>query len=466
MRNLLLALVVAAVACKKKVKEAPPAPTPAVATAAATGTAAEPMVDEPEPGTMSMPKPLPPRDPDGVVGVGLSSEVAVIDAAADGGWVALCLDPMQNPQARLVVGDGMSLTIDRLVATSRRDVVYTYGDQLYHVDVVAHTVRALGPRATAAIDGDSRRIVFARATKLVVLDPGSPPREVATGGEAISEVWLEHRRVATFSKGSPPDGLVRAGCGRGGDYGTYPVERIGVDLDPTGVEAIERIGPEIGVTPGGEITVDGEVVIDAECGAHVVAAIASPPRVMAQCRRRGIDGVVAGPGFKKLVRGYFGQIPGPGASIADFLVLGKRLVCPGGFSTCIDLLTGEAHDASNKIWVGPLVIVTGDDAELQIRLLPEAADGATRTHTVKLPRTVRSVSVDAVTGRRITGPAPDPPRFVDAVGRWMLYGRHVIDLQDGVRVATLGEDALAIDEVGRVLVPSSGSKAPLRWRKP
>lgn len=462
MRYVMLALL-ALGACKKKVEKAKPQPTTAVIDAA---TAAEPMVDEPEPDAVALPKPLPPRDPDGVVGLGLSSEVAVIEAAPDGGWVALCLDPTQNPQARLVVGDGMALTIDRLVATSRRDVVYTHGDQLFHVDVVAHTVRALGPRATAAIDDDSRRIVFARSTKLVVLDPGSPPREVAAGGEAISEVWLEHRRVATFSKGPPPDALAHGGCGRGGDYGSYAVERIGVDLDPTGVEAIERIGPEIGVTPGGEITVDGEVVIDAECGAHVMAAIASPPRVMAQCRRRGIDGMVAGPGFKKLVRGYFGQPPGTGASIADFLVLGKRLVCPGGHSTCIDLLTGEAYDATNKIWIGPLVIVKGDDAELQIRLLPEAADGAVRTHTVKLPRSVRAVSVDAVTGRRITGPAPEPPRFIDAVGRWMLFGRHVIDLQDGVRVTTLGEDALAIDEVGRVLVPASGSKAPLRWRKP
>ncbi len=457
----LLALVVLG-ACKKKVEEARPQP----ATALAVDGAAQPPVDEPDPDAVGAPKPLPPRDPDGIVGVDLSSEVAVIEAAADGGWVALCLDPAQNPQARLVVGDGMSITVDRLVATSRRDVVYRYGDRLFHVDVVARTVRVLGPPATAAIDGDSRRIVFARATKLVVLDPGSPPREVATGGEAISEVWLEHRRVATFSTGAPPDALLRGGCGRGGAYGTSAVERIGVDLDPTGVEAIERIGPEIGVTPGGEITVDGEVVIDEACGAHVVAAIASPPRVMAQCRRRGIDGVVAGPGFRKLVRGYFGEIPGTGASISDFLVLGQRLVCPGGFSTCVDLLTGETHDASYKIWVGPLVIVTGDDAELQIRLLPEAADGAVRTHSVKLPRTVRSVSVDAVTGRRIVGAAPVPPRFIDAAGRWMLYGRHVIDLQDGVRVTTLQDDAVAIDETGRVLVPSAGEKAPLRWRKP
>ena len=59
-----------------------------------------------------------------------------------------------------------------------------------------------------------------------------------------------------------------------------------------------------------------------------------------------------------------------------------------------------------------------------------------------------------------------PPRFLGSSGRWLLYGRHVVDLQDGVRVATLTEEALAIDENGRVLVPSAGGKAPLRWRRP
>lgn len=48
----------------------------------------------------------------------------------------------------------------------------------------------------------------------------------------------------------------------------------------------------------------------------------------------------------------------------------------------------------------------------------------------------------------------------------MLYGRYVIVVEAGALVATLAEDAVAIDRSGRVLVPASESMGPLRWRAP
>ena len=46
---------------------------------------------------------------------------------------------------RVVVGDGPGLEVDRVVATSERDLIVIDGDALVHVDVVARTRRRLGP---------------------------------------------------------------------------------------------------------------------------------------------------------------------------------------------------------------------------------------------------------------------------------------------------------------------------------
>lgn len=457
-RLALLCVVLAAAGCKKKAKRADPPPLEPVPVEAMPEPA-EPNVDEPEPGFAERARPLPAQDPDGLIGVGLTDDVALIDAADDGSWVALCARPDRDPRPRLVVGDGAALPIDRLIATSRRDLIVAADHQLHHVDVPARTVRALGPVAPAAIDGETRRLVYARGERLVVQDPGMPLRLV-NAGLPVAALWLEHRRVATVAGGEISD-LLRPGC----DPVRYrtDIDRVGVDLDPTGVEAIERIGPELEVTAEGEIKLDGVVVIDAACGAHVLATLAEPPRVLAACRK-GDDRVV-GPGLKRTVRGYLAHVEGTGATISEQLVVGERLVCMK--STCVDLLTGTSYPGGDRhIWHGPLMLVTGDDAGLRIEHLPATIDDAPRTLTVALPRQVQTVTVDSATGRRRTGPAPVPPKFIDAAGRWLLYGRHVIDLQEGVRTTTLGEDALAIDARGRVLVRTSPGAAQLRWRTP
>ena len=79
----------------------------------------------------------------------------------------------------------------------------------------------------------------------------------------------------------------------------------------------------------------------------------------------------------------------------------------------------------------------------------------------EVPREAASAPAAATA---VTAPVPFPPG--DSAGRWMLYGRHVIDLEDGVLVATLAEEALAIDELGRVLVPAAPGVGPLQWKKP
>ena len=62
--------------------------------------------------------------------------------------------------------------------------------------------------------------------------------------------------------------------------------------------------------------------------------------------------------------------------------------------------------------------------------------------------------------------APKPPAFIDGAGRFLLYGRHVIDVEAGTLVKTVADDPLAIDTAGRILVVAPDGDGPLRWVKP
>lgn len=441
-RALTIAIVVTAVACKPPAKDRP-----------AAGSAIA--LDAAPPTLFGDPAPLP------AVGatdaISADGTTQIIDHAPDGRWVAVCQGEPRRP--RLIVGGGAGLEIDRVLATGPDDVVATRADRMIHVDVRAGTVRTIARQMPAALAPDGRRLVLGLGSDLLVLDPGQPLRTIATGGQ-IRAVRLVSSRWAEVERG------VAAGPNPGCDrwsafqYG----ERATIDLDP-GLEAVERVGPELAITPAGEVALDGEVVIGADCAALVVAALASPPRVMARCGSREL---IAGPGgFRAWVSVLIGSAVDVNAQvkIADDLHLGHRVVCLNG--GCVDLVTGTEYPTWQQrlVWFDDRHVVRAQGNSLLIDRLPaDAADPVTHA-TVTLPRLVATTTVDTATGRRVNGPAPQPPEFIDARGAWLLYGRHVIDLAGGALAATLPIDALAIDATGRVLMPAPGGGG-LRWQLP
>ena len=229
------------------------------------------------------PTPLPAATTDGLLGP--TGPLRLLGAADDGSWVTTCLDAEDRPY--LSVGAGPGVAVDRVLATSSRDVIVTRAGALVHVDVAARTERVLGPLAAVAVDGASRRVVVARGDGLLVFDPGLAPRTIATGA-ATSAVWLRTSRWAVVEHGSMrfPHGV---GCDTESAF--VGAASATIDLEP-GAEAVDRIGPALALTPAGEVTLDGERVIGDECVPTVLAALASPPRVLARCGARDL---VAGP---------------------------------------------------------------------------------------------------------------------------------------------------------------------------
>lgn len=439
-----IAIVVVAGGCKadRPARQAPPAAAAAVDAAPAT--------------LVGDPTPLPAPGADDALGA--AGPTRIIDHAPDGRWVAVCQGEPGRP--RLIVGSGPGLEIDHVLAAGPDDVIATRGDRMIHVDVRAGTVRPIARQMPVAIAPDGRRLVLGLGSDLLVLDPGQPLRTVATGG-AVRAVRLISSRWAEIERGQAagPD----PGCDHWSafQYG----ERATIDLDP-GVEAVERVGPELAITPAGEVALDGEVVIGTDCAALVVAALASPPRVMARCGSREL---IAGPGgFRAWVSVMLGSALDVNAQvkIADDLRLGHRVVCLTG--GCVDLVTGTAYPTWEQrlIWFDDRHVVRARGNTLVLDRLPADAANPVAHAEVALPRLIATTTVDTATGRRVNGPTPRPPEFIDARGAWLLYGRHVIDLAGGALVATLPSDALAIDASGRVLVPAPDGGGPLRWQLP
>ena len=385
--------------------------------------------------------------------VGGPAASTLIAAAEDGAWTALCVatEPM------LVVGASAGIPFDRLIAHTAKDVVVVRDRSLVHVDVVARTERTLGSVAAAAVDPVTRRLVIARSSEVTVIDPGVAPRTVPNPGGTPAAVVLRGARWAELWSGSARM-LGDRSCTDNLSYGT----RSTIDLDPAGVEA-PRLGPELAITPTGEVTLDGAVVIPASCGAEVVAALADPPRVLATCGKG--DNLVAGPGgFSRPVGGNNRGNAYVSATIADALSLGRRVVCIYG--ACVDLVTGESFStySNAQLWIDERVVVRAQPEGLWIDRLSDDPATPAKHLVVNLPRISAAVTVDTVTGQRRTGPTPTAPTVIGVAGGWMLYGRYVIDLERGALVATLPADALAIDRQGRVLMRKDG--APLRWRLP
>jgi hypothetical protein len=397
-------------------------------------------------------RPLPPEAADGAIG--RAGPVTLVVTAEDGGWVALCQGASLRRGMALVVGAGAGLPADRLIAGSDRDVVVIDGDHLVHVDIVARTWRRLGPAGPAAIDAERRRIVHARGDRLIVRDPGQAPREIGAAGP-VATILLRGGRWAEITTGPVPGVLLRGSCGQ--PYVRPDAEKQAtIDLDPVGVEAVDRVGPAIGVTAAGEVTLDGEVVADAACSGYVMAALAEPPRVLVACQLAGI--YVVGPDLRAQVGGHVRHV-GP-AAIAEPLTLGHRLICVSG--ACVDLVAGVSYDTGEHalVWADDETLVRIDGTGLRIDQL-----GGGHA-VVPLPHVTREITIDAATGRRIAGPAPRPPTWIGAAGRFGLYGRHLLDVRAGRLVATLGTDTLAVDRGGRVLVPASPGHGPLRWLAP
>lgn len=438
-----IAIVVTAVGCKAPAKD-----RPAGGTAIAADAAPLPLIGDPAP--------LPAGGADGALGI--AGPATLLGHAPDGGWVALCQGEPARP--RVIVGDGPGLALDRVVATGPGDVVATTGERMVHLDTRARTSRTLARPMPAAIAPDGQRVVLGDGADLVVLDPDRPPRRVATG-DRVRAVALTTTRWATIEHGlavTPTPGCDRWWAFQSGQHVT-------IDLDP-GAEAVERVGPELAITPAGEVALDGEVVIGADCAALVVAALASPPRVMARCGSREL---IAGPGgFRAWVSVLLGSALEVNAQvkIAADLRLGHRVVCLTG--GCVDLVTGTDYSTWQRplVWFDDRHVVRAQGSKLLLDRLPADAGNPVAHAEVALPRLVATTTIDTVTGRRVDGPTPQPPAFVDASGEWLLYGRHVIDLTAGALVATLPIDALAIDASGRVLVPAPDGGGPFRWQLP
>jgi hypothetical protein len=427
---------------RRRPSAAPPSTTPAAAPTVPTG-----------PGPA---KPLPSAATDDV---GDGGPTTVIAAGATGAWVALCV----GGAPRLVVGSGPGAPIDRLIAHGPDDVVFVRDGGLFHVDAAARTERRLGPAAAAALDPKTRRVAVAWPGEIAVLDPGVAPRRVVHGERAPAALTLRDGRWAQLWPGqlgalldekcAPHDGL-----GLGAPPST-------LDLDPTATAEAPRLGPEVGITATGEVTLDGEVVVPASCAAEVVAALASPPRVLVRCGKG--DNQVAGPGgFTRAVGGHTRQNAFAEPSILDPLRLGQRVVCIYG--ACVDLIGGASFSTYSNppLWHDDRVVVRLAPDGLWLDYL--SADPATppRHQELALPRIAAAVTVDTVTGARRTGTRPPAPEVIGAAGRWLLYGRYLIDLEAGVLAATLAVDALAVDARGRVLAAAPTGSGALRWQAP
>lgn len=433
------AVVLATAGCKKKTKqETAAAPTPVI-DAGVRNAIGSPVALAPLPATTA---------------IGGPDVSTLIAAATDGSWVALCV----HTEPHLVVGAGTGVLFDRLITSGPQDVVVARNGELIHVDVVARTERSLGSVAAAGLDPKTRRLVVARSGAVTVIDPGVAPRTVPYAGSAPVAVVLRGLRWAELWAGSDRR-LIDRSCKPFDDlsFGSTTT----VDLDPVGVAEAPRFGPELAITPTGEVTLDGAVVIAAACGAEVVAALADPPRVLAKCGKG--DNLVAGPGgFSRPVDGHNRGNAYVSATIADSLTLGQRVVCIYG--ACVDLVTGEDFPTYSNahLWIDERVVVRAQPEGLWIDRLGTDATTPAKHLVVNLPRISAAVTVDTVTGQRRTGPAPTAPTVLGVAGRWMLYGRYVIDLEQGAVAATLSSDALAIDDQGRVLIRTGD--APLRWR--
>ena len=433
----LAALVAGAASCKKK---EPPPPRPPIDAAPAAASPAQP---------------LPGGAADGAIGG--TGEVELVAAADDGAWVAICQQDRPGHEVlRVVVGDGPGLEARWLVAATDRDLAVLTADALVHVDAVARTARVLGPHAPVAIDRDSRRLVQAEGATVIVRDPGVAPRTVDAGGE-VERLSLRGRRWLSVHRGTPARQPDYSSCGWVQPGYAKPVADATIDLDPSGVEALERVGPELGVTAAGEVTLDGARVAPAECVGNVIAALAEPPRALVMCNE-GRNHVV-GPGLDREVGGTLGG-GREQAQISEQLVLGRRVVCVTG--ACIDLVSGRDFGTYDTpiVWAGERFVVRKRGGNLLVDELDHE-----RQREVVLPRLTQAVTVDTATGRRVAGAAPTPPAFIDAAGRFLLYGRHVVDVEDARLVATLADDALAIDTAGRVLAVDPRDRR-LRWRRP
>jgi hypothetical protein len=396
--------------------------------------------------------------PDAGGAIGGDHEAKFVEAADDGAWVTMC----HGDRPRVVIEQGPGIAVDRILASGPKDLVVAMNGKLVHVDVEARNYRTLGDLGPAAIDGASRRIVFGKGDRVVIVDPATAPRELAAGRN-VAAIALRGRRWAHVGLGDMLGAPGNVTC----NQFAYPPEQYEqnttIDLDPSGVEAADRIGPTLGITATGEVTLDGEVVIDADCAAYVVAALATPPRLIGLCRSR-LDAIVAGPGLRRELPDFLENAGEGDAAISPYLRLGRRVVC---FNLgCVDLATAAYYKVRDDLVLATDdVIVRKEATGLLIDHIPaDPAAPPPPSARVPLPRVVQAVTVDTATGRRHTGAAPVAPRLVDRAGRWLLYGRHVIDLQTATLVTTLADDAVAIDHVGRVLVPTASELGPLRWK--
>ena len=420
-----LAILIALAACGDDA----PAPAPRPADAATTNAPVERRLPAPEGDA-----------------IGVAAPIDLVAVADDGAWVAICDRGAGEASLRIVPGAGEGVTARVLHGAGPRDVLYARDGRFYRLDVAARVEHGLSAGTAAALDPESRRVVVGREGALVVYDVGRAPRILPFDGTP-TELRLRRGRWAEVSR--RPSGYHACGDAR---YPYADPAATVVDLDP--VEAVDAVGPQIAVTAGGEITLAGKVVAPAECAGQVIAALAEPPALLVHCASG--DYLHATPaGTRRL---HDGQRHERLAAVADDLILDRRVVCL--YSGCADLRDGAWISTWDpKLVVGyERYVVLGDVAALHVRDLD--ADTVTQ---VPLPRLGREVKVDLVTGKRTSGPEPREPSYVDLAGRYLLYGRHVVDLEAAAVVTTLGEDALAIDTSGRVLVPAAPGRGPLRW---
>lgn len=406
---------------------------------------------------VTTPEPLPPPAPTAPIGEAGPQKLVVVDDA--GAWQVTCHgEPYRSDDddhLDVVVGGGEGLRADALLAAAPSDLVIVTGEDAAVIDVVARTITRVTATA-AAIDPKTRRVVLAAHGELVVRDPGRAPRTIRAAG-SIASLSLRGARWAVVSFGDEP--ARQTGC----DDLRYPYPRSEltvIDLDPAGVEEVDTVGPEIGVTASGEITLRGEVVVPADCVGEVVGALAEPPRVLVQCR----DGSVAlgAPGVAARAVGHTSSTQTEGARIAENLVLGQRVNCLWG--GCADLVDGTWYATFSE----PLVVFTERRIVRKIPsgLLVDDLDTDVQTKIV-LPQITQAVTVDTVTGKRKTGaPPPAALEAIDLADGFLLYGRFVVDLGAAKVTRTLDADAVAVDATGRALTPASPGTGPFHWVGP
>ncbi len=407
------------------------------------------------PAKVSAPEPLPPADP--TAPIGERGPAILLDSDDAGVWQVLC----QGDHLQIVVGGGPGFEAEQLHASAPNDLVVQTSRSAVHVDIVARTTQRFPGVGAAAIDADTRRVVLAVGDDLIVRDPGKAPRTIPAGGHVVAvrlsaARWAE---VAIDTRAQYPQDCAVA------QWPYSPESTALVDLDPVGVEAVDRVGPQVGVTRSGEITIAGEVVIGADCVGTVLAALAEPPRVLAQCNGERHDYVIGQPGAPEKSLGYAAGAGGAlaTATISDQLILGERLVCVYG--ECIDLVGGTSFDT-----FGDHSLVTGTPERI-VRVDPKGlrVDDVVRgTHEIiTLPKLTQAVTVDAVTGRRKVGsPPPAALHAIDVAGDFLLYGPFVVDLASAKVTLVLEGSAVAVDRTGRALVPIAPNYGPMTWIAP